>query len=147
MAWFLSFHSCRKKREYCSSCPSAKGKTYTTFSERSEITARNAIFSSPPGALGPLLFSCHEEKIHHRDHREKYFCSRQQRLQGYGSLFVDPQSEPASLLRGLCGLCGEALKGWRPRRGLFWLRLPGRAVDFGYCRRRLVSLMMTPAAR
>ena len=61
-------------------------------------------------ALGAIFFSCRAEKIHHRahrDHREKYFCWREQGLQGYGSLFVDPQSLPASLLRDPCGLCGE----------------------------------------
>jgi hypothetical protein len=60
----------------------------------------------PPVALGAIFFSCQEEKIHHgahRDHREKYFCLREQGLQGYGSLFGDPQSLPASLLRDLCG--------------------------------------------
>ena len=60
-------------------------------------------------ALGAIFFSCREEKIHHRahrDHREKYFCSREQGLQGYGSLFVDPQPLPASLLRDLCGPAG-----------------------------------------
>ena len=45
-------------------------------------------------ARGASFFSRREEKIHHRahrDHREKYFCSREQGLQGYGSLFVHPR--------------------------------------------------------
>gem|GEM_PF-1599117 len=57
-------------------------------------------------SIGAVFFSCREEKTHYRadrDHREKCFCSRQQGLQGYGSLFVDPQSLPASLFRDLCG--------------------------------------------
>jgi hypothetical protein len=66
------------------------------------------------------FFSCREEKIHHRahrNHREKYFCSREQGLQGYGSLFVDPQSLPASLLRDRCG---EILLGLPLRAALFF---------------------------
>ena len=53
-----------------------------------------------------------EQTLHHRahrDHREKYFCSGEQGLQGYGSLFVDPECLLASILRDLCGLCGETL--------------------------------------
>src|SRR5208282_5285458 len=60
-------------------------------------------------ALVAIFFSCRKEKIHHRahrDHREKYFCSREQGLQGYGSLLVDPQSLPASLLLDLWGPAG-----------------------------------------
>jgi hypothetical protein len=75
-------------------------------------------------ALGAFFFPCREERIHHRahrDHREKCFCSREQRLQDHGSLLVDPQSLPASLLRDLCGPAGAgrnpswvaAGDGWR----------------------------------
>jgi hypothetical protein len=65
-----------------------------------------------PAALDAIFFSCREENIRHRahrDHRERSFCSRAQGLQGCCSLFVGPQSLPASLLRDLCGLCGEIL--------------------------------------
>src|SRR5208337_155064 len=49
---------------------------------------------------------CREQKTHHRahrDHRENHLRSREQGLQGYGSLFFDPQSLPSPFLRGLCG--------------------------------------------
>jgi len=58
--------------------------------QRAPLLAAKTRFS---GALGAIFFSCREEKIHHRahrDHREKCFCSRGQGLQGCGSLFVDP---------------------------------------------------------
>jgi hypothetical protein len=57
----------------------------------------------------------HGGKIHHRDHRdhrEKYFYSPEEGLEGYGALFVGPQSLLASLLCVLCGLCGETEIFW-----------------------------------
>jgi hypothetical protein len=93
-----------------------------------------------PVALGASFIARREEKTQHRahrDHREKYFRPREQGVQGYGSLFIDPQSLPVSLLRDLCG---EILLGLRPKAALYDKSRPKPSQRSGHPQRRPLSM-------